>query len=98
MKRCLHTHLSLQTVSGESREDFREDSTRRLGKVGVSIAASRSFLPGNHLFCRESHSFPRANLVILGHIKKLEFRIMALMTAELECFSITKTLMGHNDN
>ena len=62
------------------------------------VAASRSFLPGNHLFCRESHSFPRANLVILGHIKKLEFRIMALMTAELECFSITKTLMGHNDN
>ena len=53
---------------------------------------------GDHLLCRESHLFPRADLGILGHIKKLEFCIMTLVTAELECFSITKTLMSHNDN
>ena len=41
--------------------------------------------------------FPGADLGILGHIKMLEFRIMTLVTAELECSSITKTLTGHSD-
>ena len=54
--------------------------------------------PGDHLLCRESHMFPRADLGILGHIEKLEFCIMTLVTAELECFSITGTIMCHDDN
>ena len=54
--------------------------------------------PGDHLLCRESHMFPRADLGILGHIEKLEFRIMTLVTVELECFSITETLTSHDNN
>ena len=31
--------------------------------------------PGDHLHCREPHSFPREDLGNIGHIEKLEFRI-----------------------
>ena len=54
--------------------------------------------PGDYLLCRESHTFPRADLGISGHIEKLEFRIMTLLTLELECFSITETLTSHDNN
>ena len=54
--------------------------------------------PGDYLLCRESHMFPREDLGILGHIEKLEFRIMTQVTKELECFSITRTLTSHDDN
>ena len=48
--------------------------------------------PGDHMLSRESHTFPREDLKILGHIDKLEFRIMTLVTVKLEYFSITETL------
>ena len=50
--------------------------------------------PGDYLLSRESHTFPRADLGISGHIEKLEFCIITLVTAELECFSITGALYG----
>ena len=52
--------------------------------------------PGDHLLCREFQTFPWEDLGILGHIEKLEFRIMTQVTADLECFSITKLLTGHD--
>ena len=53
--------------------------------------------PGDHLHCREPHSFPREDLGNIGHIEKLEFRIMTQVTEELECFSITRTLTSPDD-
>ena len=41
--KCIAYSLILEdTVSGESRKDFREDFTRRLGEEYESIAASQS--------------------------------------------------------
>ena len=39
-----------------------------------------SLPPGDLLHCREPHMFPREDLGILGHIEKLEFHIMTLVT------------------
>ena len=41
--KCIAYSLILEdTVSGESRKDFREDFTRRLGEEYESVVASRS--------------------------------------------------------
>ena len=63
------------TVPGESRKDFSEDFTRRLGEEHESIAASQSLATWGSPACREPHSFPRENLGNIGHIEKLEFCI-----------------------
>ena len=66
--------------------------------IQVGLRPSHLLPPGDFLLCRESHTFPRADLGISGHIEKLEFHIMILVTVELEYFSITEILMSHNDN
>ena len=82
------------TVSGESRQDFREDLTR----IWERLESPVSGLPKSHhlgIFClRRDPHVPYENLGILGHIMKIEFRNETLVTAELECFSITGTLNG----
>ena len=78
-------------VSGESRKDFREDLFRNWERLVGPIAASQCHATWGSPACRESHMFPRANLGILGHITKIEFRIATQVTTELKCFSITKT-------
>ena len=40
----IFTYPDEDTVPGESRKDFREDFTRRLGEEYKSIAASRSLV------------------------------------------------------
>ena len=63
------------TVPGESRKDFSEDFSRRLGEEHESIAASQSLATWGSPACREPHSFLWENLGNIGHIEKLEFRI-----------------------
>ena len=70
------TYPGEDTVRGESRKYFREDFTMRLGEEYESITASQNLATWDHLHCRESHTFPREDLEISGHIEKLEFHIM----------------------
>ena len=72
---CILTFPDESTVPGESRKDFNEDFTRRLGEEHESIAASKTHATWGSPACREPHSFPRENLGNIGHIEKLEFRI-----------------------
>ena len=82
------------TVSSESRKGFREDLSRNQERLVGPIAASQYHATWGSSAYGETHSFPKVNLGILGHITKIEFRIETLVTAELECFSITETLNG----
>ena len=86
--------MALVRAGKTSEKTFPGDWERKQVHCGLP----NSLPPGDHLLCREPHTFPREDLGILGHIEKLEFRIMTLVTKELECFSITITLTSHDDN
>ena len=95
----IHTYLSLKTQSQVRAGKTSERTLPGDWERNTSLLRPPDLLPPrDHLLCRVSHIFPRADLGILGHIEKLEFCIMTLVTAELECFSNTQTLTSHNDN
>ena len=95
----MNTHLSLKTESLVRAEKTSEKTLPGDWERHTSLLRPPNLLPpGDYLLFRESHSLPRADLEILGHIKKLEFNIMTLVTAVIEYFSITETLTSHNDN
>ena len=95
----MHTHLSLKTQSLVRAGKTSEKTLPGDWERNTSPLQHPNLVPpGDHLLCWESHMFPRADLGILGHIEKLEFRTMTLVMSELECFSITETLTSHDVN
>ena len=95
----MHTHLFLKTESLVSAEKTSEKTLPGDWERHTSPLRPPHLLPPeDYLLCRESHTFPRADLGISGHIEKLEFRILTLVTVELECFSITETLTSDDGN
>ena len=73
----MHTHLSLKTQSLVRAGKTSEKTLPGNWEMNTSPLQPPNLLPpGDHLLCRESYTFPRADLRILGHIEKLEFCIM----------------------
>ena len=73
----MHTHLSLKTESLVRAGNTSEKTLPGDWERNTSPLCPPNLLPpGDHLLCRESHTFPREDLGISGNIKKLEFHIM----------------------
>ena len=77
----MHTHLSLKTECLVRAEKTSEKTLPGDWERHTSPLLPPDLLPpGDYLLCREPHTFPGEHLGILGHIEKLEFRIMTLVT------------------